>query len=127
MAAGRASSPGMKYKHYAPQAQVTMVRGSLNAFIEYAKTHLSEGLMALCFDGEEGQIPLPCVTYGHEHAPQEQAQRLFTALRQLDEQGAKTVLARCPAGKGVGLAVFNRLQRAAAFRLITLEEGGKAT
>lgn len=49
-----------------------------------------------------------------------QAHRLFAALRELDERGAKLVYARCPHKEGVGLAVYNRLLRAAAFEEITL-------
>ena len=58
--------------------------------------------------------------YGHEQAPAEQAQRLFSALRELDARGAKRVYARCPGQEGVALAVYNRLLRAAAFRVIFL-------
>ena len=42
--------------------------------------------------------------------------RLFDALRELDEKGAKTVYARDPGTSGVDLAVYNRLIRAAAFK-----------
>ena len=116
-----ASSPGMKYKHYSPQADVIMVRGSLSRFLKYiASLDRAEGVFALCFEGEEKQIPLPCVTYGRIDEPSEQSRRLFAALRELDDKDAKTVYARCPEPSGVGLAVFNRLQRAAAFQMITL-------
>ena len=48
----------------------------------------------------------------------EQAHALFSALRELDARGAKTVFARCPAQEGVAMAVYNRLLRAAAFRVV---------
>ena len=38
--------------------------------------------------------------------------------RELDARGAKTVFARCPAQEGVAMAVYNRLLRAAAFRVV---------
>ena len=47
-----------------------------------------------------------------------QAHRLFTALRELDKAGARVVYARCPASSGVSMAVYNRLLRAAAFRVV---------
>ena len=50
----------------------------------------------------------------------EQARRLFDVLRQLDDLGIKKVYARCPAKTGVGLAVYNRLLRAAGFQVIKL-------
>ena len=49
-----------------------------------------------------------------------QAHNLFTALRQLDEMGLKTVYARCPSTNGVGLAVYNRLIRSAGFEVVEL-------
>jgi L-threonylcarbamoyladenylate synthase len=45
---------------------------------------------------------------------------LFTALWELDERGAKTVYARCPSTEGVGMAVYNRLLRAAGFHVVIL-------
>lgn len=116
-----ASSPGMKYKHYSPKANVVMVQGALPQFCEFLTSLPNqEGVFALCFAGEEKVVPLPCVTYGCADDPLTQSQRLFSALRELDEQGANTVYARCPQPSGVGLAVFNRLQRAAAFQMIAL-------
>ena len=116
-----ASSPGMKYKHYSPKANVVMVQGTLPQFCEFLTSlPKQENVFALCFAGEEGVIPLPCVTYGIANDPLAQSHRLFSALRELDEQGAGTVYARCPDPSGVGLAVFNRLQRAAAFQMIAL-------
>ena len=73
---------------------------------------------SLCFTGEEPALPCPCVTYGRADKPDEQAHALFSALRELDARGAKTVFARCPAQEGVAMAVYNRLLRAAAFRVV---------
>lgn len=49
-----------------------------------------------------------------------QAHHLFTALRDLDKHGAQVVYARCPEQDGVSMAVYNRLIRAAAFRVVDL-------
>ena len=114
----QAASPGMKYKHYSPQAEVTIVRGNLDAFCRYVRTRAADGVYALCFDGEETEIPLPCVTYGRQDDPLTQSHRLFTALRELDERGAARVYARCPAPQGIGMAVYNRLLRAAGFSVV---------
>ena len=70
--------------------------------------------------GEEGRIPGRSLTYGRQEDPASQAQALFDALRMLDELGAQRVFARCPNREGVGLAVYNRLLRAAAFEEIAL-------
>ena len=60
------------------------------------------------------------VSLGADEA--DQARHLFAALRQLDELGAKEVYARCPDKEGVGLAVYNRLIRAAAYHELPVEQ-----
>ena len=84
-------------------------------------TKEEENDFALCFDGEETAVPLPCVTYGRQDDPLTQSHRLFTALRELDEHGAAIVYARCPSTEGVGMAVYNRLLRAAGFHVVLAE------
>lgn len=115
-----ARSPGMKYKHYAPKAQVTILRGDFAAYRAFLEQHKEEGVWALCFDGEGAQLPVPYIEYGKNHDGVTQAHHLFTALRDLDRHGARVVYARCPEQDGVSMAVYNRLIRAAAFRVVTL-------
>ena len=118
----QAASPGMKYKHYSPKAEVTILKGSLSAFCEFAVAQARHPhTYALCFDGEESVIPLPCVTYGREDDSLTQSHRLFTALRELDEKGARQVYARCPSTDGVGMAVYNRLLRAAGVSVVACD------
>ena len=111
-----AASPGMKYKHYAPRADITILKGSLEQFIEYTS---GKDFFALVFEGEEKHFE-NAVTYGKPLDAISEANRLFDALRELDEKGAKTVFARCPELHGVGLAVYNRLIRSAGFNIIEL-------
>ncbi len=113
-------SPGLKYKHYAPKAKVVLLKGSLAAFADYAAAHAKAGTMAMCFNGEESAIPVPAVSYGAKDNAAEQAEKLFGALREADQAGAGLVLVRCPRTEGIGLAVFNRLLRAAAFEVVEL-------
>ena len=113
-----ARSPGMKYKHYAPKADVTILKGSFDAYRDYIAAHTGDGVWALCFDGEEAQLPVPAISYGKEGDGISEAHNLFTVLRELDRKGAKTVYARCPLSDGVSMAVYNRLIRAAAFRVV---------
>ena len=115
----RAASPGMKYKHYSPKANVIILDGSLEHYIDYVNTHAGDGVAALCYDGEDKALQVPSICYGGEEDCGEQARELFDALRELDERlHAKTVYARCPEPEGVGLAVYNRLIRAAGFEVI---------
>ena len=111
-----ASSPGMKYKHYAPKADITILKGSLEQFIEYTN---GKDFFALVFEGEEKYFK-NAVTFGLPLDAVSEANRLFDALRELDEKGARTVYARCPELHGVGLAVYNRLIRSAGFNIIEL-------
>lgn len=115
-----ASSPGMKYKHYSPKASVVLLDGPLQEYVDYVNRKAAPGVFALCFEGEEGRLLCPAVAYGREEDGASQAQGLFSALRRLDEMGARTVYARPPRQQGVELAVYNRLIRAAGFTVIPL-------
>ncbi|WP_295156911.1 L-threonylcarbamoyladenylate synthase [uncultured Ruminococcus sp.] len=112
-------SPGMKYKHYAPKADVTIIDGSSHEFNAFIKANADAEDVVMHFtDNDVSGLSQRRICLGA--TDEEQAQRLFDALRELDEMGAKTVYARCPRKTGVGLAVYNRLLRAAAFRVIKL-------
>ncbi len=118
-----ASSPGMKYKHYSPDAKLIIIDGNKDEFITFIKNNPHFADYALCFEGEEKDIPLPTVTFGREDDPFTQAKRLFDAFRELDENNAKKVLVRSPSREGVGLGVCNRLYRAAGFSFLSSDEG----
>ena len=126
-------SPGMKYKHYAPRAPVTAVCGAPRRSYAYLCRHARPGQGLLCFSEWEGalreQFP-DCVVIsygpGADHAAQ--ARQLFDALRRFDETPVAAILAQCPEEDGLGLAVANRLKKAAGFTLVQAggEEGEKA-
>ena len=119
LADGReAPSPGMKYKHYSPEAKVTLVKGSFDDFRSFAEENKEEGAYCLLFEGEEKEISLPSIVYGRKNDPASQAKHIFDSLRTLDKLKAKKVYARFPESDGVGLAVFNRLVRASGFSII---------
>ena len=113
-------SPGMKYKHYAPKADVTLLDGTFEQFKAYVEAHMDQNPSCLCFTGEAEKLGVPCVEYGREGDGADQAKRIFRSLRALDEQGDGVVYARCPQKDGLSMAVYNRLIRAAAFRVIAL-------
>lgn len=113
-------SPGMKYKHYAPKANVKIIKGDILAYSNYVRKTASDGDWCLLFDSTECVDGIPYLCYGD--TPADQAHELFECLRLLDEKGAKTVYARCPELSGVGLAVYNRILRAAGFCVIDLEQ-----
>ena len=121
----KASSPGMKYKHYAPRATVILLRGSTDHFITYVnrKARRSTGIAAMCCEEDRGRLLVPTVSLGSRGDEKDQAKRLFAALREVDRMGSRTVVyAPCPKADGVGLALYNRLIRAAGFEVVDLPE-----
>ena len=113
-----AASPGMKYKHYAPKARVILVEGAKEDYERFV--NMQKNAAALCFEGDS--ITVPKVTYGAEGDDLSQSHALFDALRRLDEIGAQKVYAHSPSKSGVGIAVYNRLIRAAAFCVLDLNK-----
>lgn len=111
-------SPGMKYKHYSPKANVTIISGTREQYIDYVNSHGGNGVYAMPFDSDADKCRIPCISYGD--TPEEQAAKFFAVLREFDAIGAKQVYARCPSVNGVGLAVYNRLLRSAGFEIIIL-------
>lgn len=115
-----ARSPGMKYKHYAPKADITIIDGSLDAFRSYVAKNKCNGLICMTFsDSDCDGLGVRTLSYGD--TDEKQAHLLFDTLRELDNIGAKKVFARCPRKDGVGLAVYNRLLRAAAFQVVSFK------
>jgi L-threonylcarbamoyladenylate synthase len=115
----KAASPGMKYKHYSPIADVIIVEGDSDSFCEYVNKNKAESTYALCFDEDTDRLSVPYISIGDESDEASHARLLFNSLREMDKNGAKTVFARCPSKDGVGLAVYNRLVRAAGFKIVS--------
>lgn len=113
-----AASPGMKYKHYSPDAKVLIIKGTFDSYKKYIEATAEDDDVALCFEEEVSDLNIRCITYGRKDDPSSQAKNIFDALRKVDAEKAKTVYARFPESDGIGLAVFNRLVRAAAFNII---------
>ena len=112
-------APGMKYRHYAPKAPVTVVTGDPEASARYIQTHLPEGAGVICFTEFKALFPGRSI---HDLGPAadkaEQARRVFDALREFDHEAVTEIYAQCPDTAGLGLAVANRLKKAAGFHVI---------
>ena len=117
----KVASPGMKYKHYSPKADITLVEGESTAFVDFCNNNIDGFELALCFLEEQRDInKIETLSFGAESDYNTQAERLFALLRELDERGVKKVVAHAPKKEGVGLAVYNRLIRAAGFKVVVL-------
>ncbi len=120
-----ALSPGMRYKHYAPKGSVTLIDGPEERTVPLLRRLCLEQKQAgkktcvLCFT-EHLESLSDCDPHdiGSASSPDEIAHRLFDTLRRLDEEGMEIVFSEVIPPEGMGLAVMNRLGRAAAFRTI---------
>ena len=115
----RPRAPGMKYHHYAPKAPVTVVTGDGKNSAAYIAAHAPEGAGVICFSEFRAQFP-GCVVHelGPEGDKSEQARRVFDALREFDATDVTEIFAQCPDDAGLGLAIGNRLKKAAGFHVV---------
>ena len=119
----KAASPGMKYKHYAPKANVILLKCTDDEFTDYVNRCGGSGVAALCCDEDVEKLSVKYISLGKRNDYEAHAQRLFDSLRRIDGYGnIVTVYTRLPSTDGVGLAVYNRLIRAAGFEVIDLEK-----
>lgn len=113
-------SPGMKYKHYAPKAKTVIFDGAAEHVIAAicarydAAKAAGERPAILGFD-EHDFGTRTRISLGSAARPQDAAARLFGALRALDERGETVALCEAVEATGIGLAVMNRMGRAAGF------------
>lgn len=114
------ASPGMKYRHYAPSSPVYLVDGDDERIIAFFKEkQRNENCGILCFDEDAKYLnKTNLLTFGGHFDEEKQAHELFDMLRKFDSMTVDAIYARLPSDKGVGLAVYNRLIRAAGFSII---------
>ena len=114
----RPLAPGMKYRHYAPKSKVVMLDGDDESVYEYLADKTDCAI--LCYDGDKCLLCRDhAMSLGDKNDHLTQAHRLFAALRDLD--GVGTIYARMPSREGVGLAVFNRMVKAAGYEIVELK------
>ena len=113
----------MKYKHYAPRANLYLIDDKYLDFVSFTKEKSkTEKCAIMCYNEEissyNDEILLPV---GGRNDIREQTKRLFDLLRKADDMGAATIYAHKPEKDGEALAIYNRMIRACAHRII----GGK--
>lgn len=121
-----AASPGMMMKHYSPRAKVLLFDGEresvLRSMVDEARRHQHAGV--LLFDEDEGMfegLGIKASRLGSESNLEEIAANLFNAMRDLDQKNVDVILARGVKRDGLGLAIWDRLLRAAEGKVISCQ------
>jgi L-threonylcarbamoyladenylate synthase len=121
-----AESPGMKYRHYAPTAPLYLLDGTTDKVIEYIKSKSDKRHIAVIAyedDAESIKAKVPSVyiyKFGERSNEVYQSHVLFDILRDADKLSFDEIYAPLPSCEGIGLALYNRMIRAAAHQIIRL-------
>ena len=113
-------SPGTKYKHYSPKAEVIILKGSYQRYASFVNSKANKNIVALCFDQDIPNLKVPYISYGSAENEKQQAQKIFDALRECDKLNPNIIYAHYLKSEGVGIAVYNRLIRSAGFNIIEI-------
>ena len=121
----RPKAPGMKYTHYAPQGELTIVEGNASAITDRINTLCAEkasrGFTVCVLATEEHVAAYTCphvITVGNEADGATVAARLYAALRECDAMGAQYIYSEAFDGTELSGAIMNRLIKAAGHRVI---------
>lgn len=122
-------APGMKYRHYAPKGELTIVQGSDEQVVDYINRQVSQDAnagekvgviatleMAECYRADVVK------TVGSRKDEDSIAHRLYTILREFDDEGVTRIYSESFSSEGFGQAIMNRLLKAAGHKVINLEE-----
>ena len=121
----RPRAPGMKYRHYAPKAPLTLIEGPREAAAAEISRRCALAEAAgrkaglICSSQLAAMTDCPLtVVLGDAGEPEELARGLFAALRSMDREGADEIYAEAFPETGFGLALKNRLLKAAGYKVI---------
>ncbi len=120
-------SPGMKYKHYAPASPLILLDGKSEDVLEFLRSEQKHKKCAvICYDEDiehlENRLLLPI---GSENDQEKHAKLIFSMLRKCDKLSPEVIYAHLPKKDGLGLALYNRMIRAAAHTVIKVDKKQK--
>ena len=121
-------APGMKYKHYAPKAEMILFEGNPNKMAdaiarklyEYEKCGKKAGLLVSREVAEKLQHENTAV-YGVQGDLMTIASEIYECLRFFDDKDVEVILAEGTVDKGIGLAIMNRLHKASGFNSVFID------
>ena len=121
----KAISPGMKYRHYAPKSPLLLLDGEPSRAAEYINSDGCKNIAVISYEDDidflkEKIAHARFYVFGKREDEQKQAHVLFSILRDADKESYDKIYAPLPAKSGVGLALYNRMIRAAAHTVIKL-------
>ena len=118
-------SPGMKYKHYAPKAELILVDAPREWFVALVRQNAGKGIGAMVPDSLSACFPnVTILPTGPDGDWKEWSRRFFSLLREADDAGLTRIYAELPPPEGESLALYNRIIRSAGCRVLT-EDGFK--
>ncbi len=120
-----ALSPGMKYRHYAPKSPFILLDGDRERMAEFINSESLDRIAIIAYEDDitffkEKTKNADCFTFGIKSDATTQAKCLFSLLRRADKGDYQKIYAPLPGTSGVGLALYNRMIRAAAHTIIKL-------
>ncbi len=121
----KAESPGMKYRHYSPKADIILIDSGYDRFVSYVCENIKKGEGALItteYLGKIHDLPEGCVIFdaGGTKLASERNRRIFSILRRADDLGLKRLYIQLPPSGGQFLALYNRVIRAAGGKILKI-------
>ncbi len=120
-------APGMKYRHYAPRADLTLVEGAESEVIREINRRVCAARRAgqktgvIATEETKGRYLADCVvSIGARHDEDAIARQLYRILREFDDTDVDVIYSESFAASGVGQAIMNRLLKAAGHRVLTV-------
>ena len=116
----RPLAPGMKYRHYAPDTKVVLVDSTFDNFTNFVEKQSEYHKIGVIVSHDEAVIlskyNISVLSYGDDKFSE--AHNLFDTLRCVDSFGCEVIYARLPEKNGIGLAIYNRILKAAGYEII---------
>lgn len=121
---GNVKSPGMKYTHYKPKGDVTILKGDIEAMRDYVRSHHlnhpNQTYAVICESEYVTLFDVPVRALGSVHDQKEMAHNLFAALRDMDLWAVDYIFIHHLSTDDLGYALMNRLEKAAGYQIIEL-------
>ena len=118
-------SPGMKYRHYSPKAEMILISGETDSVVEKIKQLIKDssekGLnvgVLTSFENAHQYNADVVVKAGSIKAPNQIAAGLYDSLRTFDEKNVDIIYSETFEEKGIGRAIMNRLRKASSGKII---------